>query len=70
MFKKYLSIIENTTIFKTKIDDKKMLLKCLRILGFGSLMSFGGLVGFALSGLIGGSFGLMLGYVAGKLLKI
>jgi hypothetical protein len=67
MTKKYVANLEN--FIKTRINDKAILMRCLRILGYGSLMSLGGLTGFAISGPIGGCFGIVLGYVAMKLLK-
>lgn len=70
MINKRLSQIKKIDFFKEKLNDKEFIKKCLSILGFGSLMSLGGLIGFGLNGLIGGAFGLALGFVAGKLLKV
>lgn len=70
MLNKYFSEIKNINIFGFRLGDKEFLKKGLIILGFGSLMSAGGFLGYAVNGLIGGVFGLLLGFVAGKLVKI
>lgn len=65
---KILTIIKQLPFFSVIKTKESVLMNSLRILGISSCASLGGMAGFAMSGLIGMSFGFVLGYVTGKLI--
>ena len=66
--KKYIKRIKNK-FFNITIKNKYFK-KFLIITGLASCMGAAGIAGFAIHGEIGTSFGIILGYVIGKLLII
>ena len=66
--KTVLPVIKQWLFFSIIKNNESVLMNTLKILGISSCASLGGVAGYAICGLIGMSFGLVLGYVTGKLL--
>jgi hypothetical protein len=61
------SKIKNFPLFNLIDEEKSWMANGLKILTAIAILAAGGLAGYAVNGVLGSTFGLMLGYVTGKI---
>ena len=70
MKNKYFNYIKDFPLINLLNSRDGWTKNLLKILGVVACIGTAGFAGFAINGLLGGSFGLVLGYVAGKLVVL